>query len=67
MAPEIFGKKNYDTSVDIWAVGVLAYTMLFGTVPFKNVNMELEIKNKCEKGFDLPQAKIKVNPSLGKE
>lgn len=41
MAPEIFAKKKYDKTVDIWAVGVLAFSMLFGVVPFKSVNMEL--------------------------
>lgn len=43
MAPEIFGKKNYDHNVDTWALGVLFYSMLFGTVPFKSINMLGEI------------------------
>ena len=40
MAPELFQKKKYDKSVDIWAVGVLIFSMLFGNVPFKSLNME---------------------------
>lgn len=66
MAPEIFGKKKYDKTIDIWAVGVLAYSMLFGAVPFKSVNMELEILNKCQTGFNLSDKKLKHHPSIGK-
>jgi serine/threonine protein kinase len=51
MAPELFQKKKYDRSVDIWALGVLIYRMLFGNEPFKSMNMEAEIISKCENGF----------------
>lgn len=43
------------------------YTMLFGCVPFKGMNMEVEIKNKCDHGFDLMKRKVKQNSSLSKE
>ena len=36
MAPEIFKKNIYCNKVDIWAVGVLMYKMLFGDFPFKS-------------------------------
>jgi serine/threonine protein kinase len=35
MAPEIIKKLPYDSAVDIWAVGVLAYILLCGKPPFK--------------------------------
>lgn len=35
MAPEIFEKKTYDAKVDVWAVGVLMFFMLFGEYPFR--------------------------------
>jgi serine/threonine protein kinase len=35
MAPEIFKKVAYSTKVDIWALGVLIFKMLFGDFPFK--------------------------------
>lgn len=34
LAPEIVGKKAYNKSVDIWALGVLAYELLYGHAPF---------------------------------
>lgn len=66
MAPEIFEKKVYDKKVDVWALGVLMYSMLFGNVPFKSINMEMEIKSKCQKGFELMKKKFK-NPSINKQ
>jgi serine/threonine protein kinase len=36
MAPEIFRKSVYDNKVDVWAVGVLMFRMLFGDFPFKS-------------------------------
>ena len=39
MAPEIFDKKKHNYKVDIWALGVLIFTMLYGTQPFKSTRM----------------------------
>ena len=41
MAPEIIAKKNYSLNVDIWALGVVIFVMLFGILPFKSINLEL--------------------------
>ena len=35
MAPEIISNSYYGISVDIWALGVLFYFMLFAEYPFK--------------------------------
>ena len=36
MAPELVRKHEYDGQyVDLWALGVLLYSMLTGTFPFK--------------------------------
>ena len=37
MAPEILSNSYYGISVDIWALGVLFYFMLFAEYPFKGI------------------------------
>ena len=33
--PEMLQRKNYDSSIDIWCIGVLTYELLTGRVPFE--------------------------------
>ena len=35
MAPEIVERKAYDNKVDIWSLGVIAYMILAGRLPFR--------------------------------
>jgi serine/threonine protein kinase len=49
MAPEIFDKKPYDKSVDIWCLGVLLYEMLHGRSPFKGSSV-IEVYENVKKG-----------------
>lgn len=35
MAPEIIGKKTYDSSCDVWSIGIIAFILLTGRPPFK--------------------------------
>ena len=64
MAPEIFEKKKYGKSIDVWAVGVLIHNMLFGVLPFKSLNMQLEIAQKCHNTFTINKKKIRSNSSI---
>jgi serine/threonine protein kinase len=43
LAPEMLEDKAYDTSVDVWAVGVLLFEFLVGSTPF----FEAEQKDTC--------------------
>jgi hypothetical protein len=45
MAPEVLLNEKYDISCDIWSIGVIAYVMLSGYLPFQ-ANTDLQIKNK---------------------
>lgn len=43
-APEIYGKKGYDKSVDIWSVGIVTYTLLAKRNPFRGTSQEEIVK-----------------------
>lgn len=34
MAPEMVFEREYDYSIDIWALGILLYELLHGRAPF---------------------------------
>ena len=38
MAPEVIEELGYDYGVDIWALGIMIYEMLFGKTPFYHEN-----------------------------
>lgn len=55
-APEVIRGKNYNASVDLWSVGVIAYILLCGYEPFVDDD-ERKMYKKILKGqfeFDLP-------------
>ena len=35
LPPEMVSKNSYDSSVDIWSIGVLTYEFLVGSPPFE--------------------------------
>jgi len=38
MAPEIYKKTGYDSSIDVWSLGMILYEMVFGKHPLSNYN-----------------------------
>ena len=66
VAPEILEKKNgHSYEVDIWSLGVVIYTMLFGTPPF-DANDEKVIYKKIKmNSYKFPE-NIKVESSAKK-
>jgi len=58
IAPEILSKNGYDgTKADIWSLGTLLYSLLYGTVPFKANELkqlqQLILKSKIEFGDEI--------------
>ena len=50
MAPELVKKHEYDgRQVDMWALGVLLYSLLAGSFPFRGQN-EHELYGKIQRG-----------------
>ncbi len=48
-APEVLKSVPYDKSVDVWSLGVVAYTLLWGKGPFEGGNEdEVSRKTVCE-------------------
>jgi len=40
MAPEMIKNEGHDLKADIWALGILCYQLIVGTLPFKARNIE---------------------------
>lgn len=55
IAPETLNGKGHSYEVDIWALGVMMYTLLLGTPPFetKNVKATYEKVRKIDYSFPL--------------
>lgn len=58
MAPEMFLASTYSNKIDIWAIGVVFYEMLFGFHPFQALDFT-ELIEKQRKSVTFPD-KIKV-------
>jgi aurora kinase len=46
ISPEILNGKMHSIEVDIWAIGVLTYELLTGTVPFKDIKYTKTIQSE---------------------
>ena len=65
IAPEILEKKGHSYEVDIWSLGVLAYTLLFGKPPFETTEVKQTYKRIKSNTFSYPE-NINVHPSAKK-
>jgi calcium/calmodulin-dependent protein kinase I len=54
MAPEIISKKGHGKPVDMWAIGVLAFFLLSGSMPFEtdDNNSITEMTNTMNGTYD---------------
>ena len=60
MAPEIFESDDYNSSIDVWSMGILLYEMIHGYSPFKGksafkifgniIKSKIKYKKDCPKG-----------------
>ena len=72
IAPEIYLDQEYDSKIDMWALGVVLYNMTTGSHPFKsnkkNDNLENNKKNNIELDLSsIDEDKIIMNNVLTKE
>ena len=54
-APELINGSKYSFNVDVWALGVTVYFMLYGTYPVKAENKHLLKKKILNFNFDFSQ------------
>ena len=40
MAPELLRRSEYDETVDIWAIGVMTFYLLFNKLPFRGTDVK---------------------------
>ena len=60
MAPELWdkGKTTYDSAVDVWAIGVVAYMLLSGKRPFHHQDMEEKRRLIRHAELQFPQPRL---------
>ena len=54
LSPELITSKEYDQTVDIWALGVLMYELLVGSPPFEESTKEMTYKRIMKVDIDFP-------------
>ncbi|CAL9734278.1 spindle assembly checkpoint kinase [Monosporozyma servazzii] len=55
LSPELITSKEYDQTVDVWALGVLMYELLVGSPPFEESTKEMTYKRIMKVDIEFPQ------------
>jgi calcium/calmodulin-dependent protein kinase I len=56
VAPEVIRAETYTPAVDIWSLGVLAYNMLSGKLPFDGSNIKEVLRRVRSGRYEFPDA-----------
>lgn len=56
IAPEVVQRMDYSFPVDVWAIGVLVYTMTFGTPPFETSSANTTYEKIKSIDYNFPEA-----------
>ncbi len=59
MAPELLDEKSYTEIVDIWAIGMILYEMIYGEHPYKNCKDIDDLRDFSKKDIVIPPANNK--------
>ena len=55
MSPELISMSGYNEKIDVWAIGVIFYLLIFGKYPFSGTEKEMMVKiKKIEVSFSGP-------------
>jgi serine/threonine protein kinase len=62
MAPECFDKGGAKTTpaIDVWAIGVMFYTMIYGTLPFMGKDEKELITKITSENVRFPQKEVPI-------
>jgi serine/threonine protein kinase len=53
LAPEMLQRHNYDKAIDIWALGIIAFVLLCGCLPFDDDSSKISSESAARKKFTL--------------
>merc|ERR1712118_261890 len=64
LAPEVIKQEEYGREIDIWAVGVISYVLLSGSLPFFHSVLHKLYRQIVERDLAFPEGQWK-NVSIG--
>jgi serine/threonine protein kinase len=61
MAPERLGSREYDSSSDIWSIGIILYEMIYGVNPFKECKNRTMLMKYANTPIDFPKTRNHIS------